>query len=69
MHPASPCVRTRFCLCPDPELVVITPVGFGTQLVGLRPALAAVGYRLAHAYGSDRELWLKEGCRPLEPAN
>jgi hypothetical protein len=44
--------------------VVITPIGFGTQLVGLRPALIGVGYRLAHAYGHDRELWLKHPCQP-----
>ena len=39
--------------------VVITPVGFGTLLPGLRDALTRVGYRLAHAYGRDRELWLR----------
>ncbi|MDQ1433947.1 MAG: hypothetical protein QOF59_763 [Actinomycetota bacterium] len=39
--------------------VVITPGGFGVQLAGLRSAIAAVGYRLAHAYGPDRELWLR----------
>jgi len=39
--------------------VVITPVGFGAQLQGLRAAITAVGYRLAHAYGRDRELWLR----------
>ncbi len=44
--------------------VVITPIGFGTQLVGIRPALQAVGYQLAHAYGHDRELWLKHSCQP-----
>jgi hypothetical protein len=42
--------------------VVITPVGFGAQLPGVRAAIAAVGYRLAHAYGRDRELWLRP-CR------
>jgi hypothetical protein len=42
--------------------VVITPGGFGTQLVGLRDAIAAVGYHLAYAYGHDRELWLRP-CR------
>jgi hypothetical protein len=39
--------------------IVITPVGFGTQLSGLRAAITAVGYHLAHAYGHDRELWLR----------
>jgi 4-amino-4-deoxy-L-arabinose transferase-like glycosyltransferase len=39
--------------------VVITPVGFGRQLSGLRDAIAAVGYHLAYAYGHDRELWLR----------
>jgi hypothetical protein len=39
--------------------VVITPVGFGTQLPGLRAAITGAGYRLAHAYGYDRELWLR----------
>jgi hypothetical protein len=39
--------------------VVITPVGFGAQLPGVRAAISAVGYRLAHAYGRDRELWLR----------
>jgi hypothetical protein len=42
--------------------VVITPVGFGTQLRGLRDALRTVGYRLERAYGRDRELWLRP-CR------
>ena len=45
--------------------VVITPGGFGTQLPGLREAIATVGYGLAHAYGRDRELWL----RPCPDAN
>jgi hypothetical protein len=45
--------------------VVLSPNGFGTQLVGIRPALEAVGYRLAHAYGRSRELWLKDPCRPV----
>jgi hypothetical protein len=39
--------------------VVITPGGFGNQLAGLRTAIAAEGYHLAHAYGHDRELWLR----------
>jgi hypothetical protein len=39
--------------------VVITPGGFGVQLLGLRSAISAVGYHLAHAYGPDRELWLR----------
>ena len=44
--------------------VVITPVGFGTQLPGLRAAISAVGYHLAHAYGHDRELWLRRCAEP-----
>jgi hypothetical protein len=44
--------------------VVITPVGFGTQLPGIRAALSAVGYHLAHAYGHDRELWLRRCTEP-----
>jgi hypothetical protein len=44
--------------------VVITPIGFGTQLKGLRPALSALGYRLARAYGHDRELWLRRCANP-----
>jgi hypothetical protein len=43
--------------------VVITPGGFGVQLRGLRTAITAVGYHLAHAYGPDRELWLRT-CMP-----
>jgi hypothetical protein len=29
----------------------------------LRGALTAVGYRLVHAYGRDRELWLRPCTR------
>jgi hypothetical protein len=39
--------------------VVITPGGFGVQLPGLRPAISALGYRLAYAYEPDREVWLR----------
>jgi len=46
--------------------VVITPVGFGVQLPGLRAAITAVGYHLAHAYGNDRELW-RRPCRGSAP--
>jgi hypothetical protein len=48
--------RPRMCA------VVITPVGFGTLLPDLRHALQHAGYELAHAYGRDRELWLRDGC-------
>jgi hypothetical protein len=44
--------------------VVITPIGFGTQLKGLRAAITALGYQLAHAYGHDRELWLRPCTNP-----
>jgi hypothetical protein len=44
--------------------VVITPVGFGAQIPGIRAAITAVGYRLAHAYGHDRELWLRRCTEP-----
>jgi 4-amino-4-deoxy-L-arabinose transferase-like glycosyltransferase len=39
--------------------LVITPGGFGVQLPGLRAALTDAGYRLARAWGNDRELWLR----------
>jgi 4-amino-4-deoxy-L-arabinose transferase-like glycosyltransferase len=39
--------------------VVITPGGFGVQLPGVRAAITDAGYHLAHAWGNDRELWLR----------
>ena len=45
--------------------VVITPGGFGVQLAGLAPAIAAEGYFLAHAYRDGthaRDLWLRTPC-------
>jgi hypothetical protein len=48
--------------------VVITPGGFGVQLPGLRPAIAALGYRLAYAYEPDREVWLR-ACVDAAPGS
>ena len=47
--------------------VVVTPGGWGVQLAGLRPALEADGYALAHAYRDAthaRDLWLRTDCSP-----